>query len=150
MKLLSFPFLLGLIIAANGCNKEKNDGPVAKTTEQLLTENTWKADEIRIQMSNNSSSYYKRNSAGTTYDSDSLKFAGNGTGNYYFLGSTYSTTWSFTDAAKTKMTIIINQPPAPITIYLENIQLAESFFKYAQYSSAGGISYLASCTRVPN
>ncbi|MBI5858600.1 MAG: hypothetical protein HZB42_13255 [Sphingobacteriales bacterium] len=149
MKFLSV--LLLFLFAVVSCKKDENNTtPVVKTIEELLTGKTWKADEIRVQLSNNTTQYYKRGVSGNTYDTDSLKFSTNNTGTYYFSGSSYATTWNFTDAAKTKMTVIINQPPTPITVYLENIQITETFFKYAQYSSAGGISYLASCTRLPN
>ncbi|MBK9571148.1 MAG: hypothetical protein IPO53_15380 [Chitinophagaceae bacterium] len=66
------------------CNKEDTITPT-KTLEQLLTGKTWKADEIRAQLSNNTASYYKRGTVGTTYDSDSLKFAVNNTGHLLFL-----------------------------------------------------------------
>ncbi len=139
------------VITIASCKKDSTTTttPVPKTPEEFLTAKIWKADEIRIQQSNNTTQYYKRGVSGTTYDTDSLKFSTNNTGTYYFGGSSYSTTWNFTDAAKNKMTIIINQPPTPITVYLENIQLADTYFKYAQYYT-GVISYMASCVRVPN
>ena len=141
-------FIALCVITVISCTKEKNI-VITKTTEEILTGKTWKADEIRVQQSNNTTQYYKRGVSGTIYDSDSIKFSTNNTGTYYFSGSSYPTTWNFTDAAKTKMTVVINQPPTPITVYLENIQLTESYFKYAQYYT-GVVSYLASCTRVPN
>ena len=140
------------VILITSCTKETTITPtpvVIKTAEEILTGKTWKADEIRVQQSNNTTQYYKRGVSGTIYDSDSIKFNTNNTGTYYFSGSSYATTWNFTDAGKTKMTVVINQPPAPFPVYLENIQLAETYFKYAQYYT-GTISYLASCTRVPN
>ena len=144
-------FVAFCVISLLSCKKEttNNPAPVAKTIEEILTGKTWKADEIRVQQSNNTTQYYKRGISGTTYDTDSIKFNTNNTGTYYFSGASYTTTWNFTDAGKTKMTLVINQPPSPITIYLENIQLTDTWFKYAQYYS-GTISYLASCTRVPN
>lgn len=140
-----------LVVFIISCTKETTTTPtpIFKTVEQVLTEKTWKADEIRVQQSNNTTQYYKRGVSGTLYDTDSIKFNTNNTGTYYYAGSAYATTWNFTDAAKTKMTVVINQPPTPITIYLENIQLTETYFKYAQYYT-GAVSYLASCTRVPN
>lgn len=143
-----FAFIAFTVIS---CKKDNTNTPVpaAKTTEEILTGKTWKADEIRIQLSNNTTQYYKRGVAGTVYDSDSLKFSINNTGTYYYNGSSYTTTWNFTDAGKTKMTVVINQPPTPITIYLENIQLTEAFFRYAQYYT-GAVSYLAACSRIPN
>ena len=139
------------VIFAISCKKDctTTPTPVVKTPEELLTAKTWKADEIRVQQSNNTAQYYKRGVSGTTYDTDSIKFTISNTGTYYFSGASYTITWNFTDALKTKMTVVINQPPSPITVYLENIQLADTYFKYAQYYT-GVVSYLASCTRVPN
>lgn len=152
---LMLPFGLAIItiIVYNSCKKEETSCPVPetpKTVEQLLTAKTWKADEIRIQQSNNTTQYYKRGSVGTTYDSDSLKFAANNTGTYYFSGAAYAITWNLTDAAKTKMTVVINQPPAPFTVYLENINITDTYFKYSQYYNGSGITYMASGTRTPN
>jgi hypothetical protein len=132
------------------CDKDETTTPTpaVKTSEEMLVAKTWKADEVRVQQSNNVSSYYKRGVTGTAYDSDSIKFSANNTGTYYFSGMSYSTTWNFTDAAKTKMTLVINQSPA-ISVYLENIHITETSIKYAQYFT-GTVSYLASATRVPN
>ena len=140
------------IIFIVSCTKDSTPTPtpvVVKTTEEILTGKTWKADEVRTQLSNNTTQYYKRGVSGNLYDSDSIKFSTNNTGIYYYSGSAYTTTWNFTDAGKTKMTIVINQPPTPFSVYLENIQLTETYFKYAQYFT-GTVSYLASCTRLPN
>ncbi|MEK7226444.1 MAG: hypothetical protein AAB221_12300 [Bacteroidota bacterium] len=151
--ILSFGLAIVIIIGYNSCKKEETSCPVPetpKTVEQLLTAKTWKADEIRIQQSNNTTQYYKRGSVGTTYDSDSLKFAANNTGTYYYSGSAFPITWNLTDAAKTKMTVVINQPPTPITIYIENMNITDTYFKYSQYYNGSGLNYMASCTRTPN
>jgi hypothetical protein len=119
------------------------------TIEELLTQHNWKADEIRSQLSNNTTQYYKRGEKNNTidYDSDILKFRKNHTGTYYYEGARFSTTWKFTDAKKTKMIIMIGYPD-PVMVNLENIHITTRFFKYTQYYS-GEISYLASCTRLP-
>lgn len=129
----------------------KPDTPSVKTIEELLIAKTWKANEIRVQLSNNTTSYYKRGETTNTanYDSDSLKFNPDNTGIYYYLGSQYTTTWNLINTEKSKMTIVINYSPS-LTIDLENINITQTYFKYAQYSTAGGISYLSSGTRVPN
>jgi hypothetical protein len=145
-------FIAFCVITVISCTIEKTITPtsvIIKTTEEILTGKTWKADEIRVQLSNNTTQYYKRGISGTLYHSDSIKFNANNTGTYYYSGSAYASTWNFTNSRKTKMTVVINQSPTPITIYLENIQLAETYFKYAQYF-IGAVSYLASCTRVPD
>ncbi len=148
-KLVIFSFLI-LLMAA--CSKESTDPtPTTATIEQLLTAKTWKADEIRSQLSNNTTQYYKRGGPSNTvnYDSDSLKFNTNNTGTYYFNGIATSTTWNFINAEKSKMTIIINYTPTPLTINWEYVNVAESTLKYTQYVT-GSVSYLASGTRVPN
>lgn len=147
--LVIFSFLI-LLMAA--CSKESTDPtPTTATIEQLLTAKTWKADEIRSQLSNNTTQYYKRGGSSNTvnYDSDSLKFNTNNTGTYYFNGTATSTTWNFINAEKSKMTIIINYTPTPLTINWEYVNVAESTLKYTQYVT-GTVSYLASGTRVPN
>ena len=148
-KLVIFSFSI-LLMAA--CSKESTDPtPTTATIEQLLTAKTWKADEIRSQLSNNTTQYYKRGGPSNTvnYDSDSLKFNTNNTGTYYFNGIATSTTWNFINAEKSKMTIIINYTPTPLTINWEYVNVAESTLKYTQYVT-GSVSYLASGTRVPN
>jgi hypothetical protein len=145
-------FVAFLIIIFAACKKDHETANTpTKTIEELLTEKTWKADEIRVQISNNTTTYYKRGgSANTgTYDTDSLKFNPDNTGIYYYLGTQSTTTWNFINSDKSKMTLIINYS-TPLTINLENINITENYFKYAQYSADGGISYLASGTRVPN
>ena len=121
-----------------------------KTPEELLTAKTWKADEIRVQQSNGTSQYYKRGGTSNTvnYDSDSLKFNANNTGTYYYLGSPYSTTWNFSNPEKSKMILVINYS-TPLTINLENVTLAGTYFTYSQYV-VSGVSYLASGRRLPN
>lgn len=143
-----------LIIALAGivfmsCEKDC-DTPVNKSVEELLAAKTWKADEVRLQFSNNTSSYYKRGGGSNTvnYDSDSLKFNLNNTGIYYFQGSQFTTTWTLTNGEKTKMTLVINSPLVQ-TLYLENIAMTETSFRYSQYNVAG-TAYLASVARLPN
>jgi hypothetical protein len=149
-----FAFPLFLLAA---CSKSSDPAPTTttttttKTVEELLTQRTWKTDEIRSQLSNNTTQYYKRGGSSNTvnYDSDSLKFNVNNTGTYYFGGVATSTTWNFINSEKSKMTIIINYSPTPLTINWEYVNVAETTLKYTQYVT-GGISYLASGTRVPN
>ena len=139
---------LGLMTFVS-CKKDSTSTTV-KTQEELLTSKTWKADEIRVQQSNNITQYYKRGGASNTtnYDSDSLKFNTNNTGIYYYAGSQYTTTWNFLNSEKSKLALIINYP-TPLTINLENVTLAETYFSYSQYVTSG-ISYLASGRRLPN
>ena len=124
---------------------------VIKTSEELLTAKTWKLGNMRVLRNNGTTDYYKRGGASNTFngDSDSLKFSLNNTGVFIdYLGSTYTTTWNFTNSEKTTMTLVINKP-TPLTVFLEDIALADSYFSYGQYAT-DGIYYLASCRRIPN
>ena len=149
-KLLIFALAL---ITISSCEKDstKPETPKTKTPEELLTAYTWKADEIRTQLSNNTTTYYKRGGTTNTinYDTDSLKYNIDNTGIYYYLGEQYTTTWNFTNPEKTKLTLVINYT-TPMIVYQENIFIDESHFNYAQYSIKNGVSYLASGRRVPN
>jgi len=129
----------------------KKSNTVSKTVEQLLSEKTWKTDELRMQLSNNSTQYYKRGGSGNTtnYDSDSLKFNSNNTGVYYFSGVQYNTTWNFTGGDKTKITLGINLTPSPITVNLEYVIVTSTTLSYTQQFT-GTLSYLASVKRIPN
>ena len=140
---------IGLITFIS-CKKDCPVEPTPKTQEELLTAKTWKTDEARIQLSNGTAQYYKRGAGGNTvnYDTDSMKLNANNTGTYYYLGMQYTMTWNFTNAEKSKMTLVINYP-APVTANLENVTLAETYFGYSQYVSSG-VSYLASVRRLPN
>jgi hypothetical protein len=153
MRLNYLKLAIGLILLCS-CKKECPDPQteVSKTPEELLVAKVWKLDEMRITRSNGTTDYYKRGGASNSFNgnSDSLKFNINNTGVFYdFLGATYTTTWNFTDAAKSKMTLIINSP-TPILLYLENIQITKDMFKYVQYITGSGVTYMASVTRVPN
>ncbi|MEQ1800058.1 MAG: hypothetical protein ABL872_19030 [Lacibacter sp.] len=129
----------------------KKSNTVPKTVEQLLTEKTWKTDELRMQLSNNSTQYYKRGGSGNTtnYDSDSIKFNSNNTGVYYYNGIQNNTTWNFVGGDKTKITLVINLTPSPITVNLEYVIVTTTTFSYTQQFT-GTLSYLASVKRIPN
>jgi len=152
MKRILSALLVSLIIFS-ACNKESTPAPTPAplTVEELLTQKTWKADEVRSQFSNNTTTYYKRGGASNSvnYDSDSIKFNTNNTGIYYFNGTINTTTWNFTNPEKTKMVIVINYA-TPLTINWEYVNVVTGSLKYTQYSSFNGLSYLASGTRVPN
>jgi hypothetical protein len=141
-----------LFIILASCSKDDDivDTP-DNTTIELLTGNTWKADEIRTQYSNNTSTYYKRGGTTNTadYDADSIKFNINNSGTYYNSGSGINMTWNFTDPQQKKITIVINAF-VPVTFYLENIHITADQFKYVQYSTHAGLSHMASVTRTPD
>lgn len=152
MKLRS-TVIIFLILFLSACSRlsVSRISPPVQTVEELLTLKTWKAFEIRQQLSDGNIYYYRRGSSSSSvnYDSDSLKFNNNNTGIYYYDGLATSTTWKFIDSEKTKMTIMILYPK-PLRINWEYVNVSGTTLKYTQYASAGAISYLASGTRVPN
>ncbi len=150
MKLSNYLMLIVTLFFI-ACSKESTNTPTTKTIEELLTEKAWKVDEIRLQQANGVMQYYRRGGGANNvnYDSDSLKFNVNNTGTYYYSGSTYTTTWNFINAEKSKMTLVINYG-TPLTLNLENINITQTYFRYSQYLIAGINSYLASCTRTQN
>ena len=147
IKFLAIAFAL---IVITSCSKDSvtTDAP---TIEQLLTQKAWKVEEIRAQVSNNTTYYYQRGSSTNPVDfnSDSLRFNLDNTGTHYYMGTQYSTTWSFSNTEKSKMTLVINSP-TPETVYLENINITQTYFKYTQYKITPSLSYMASCTRTQN
>lgn len=124
---------------------------IVKTKDELLTAKTWKAEEIRTQFSNGNVEYYKRGGGNNSinFDSDSIKLNADQTGFLYYLGTQQSVTWNFTNSEKSKLTYIINYPSGPVTIYLENVTIADSYISYSQFVTSGS-TYLSSCRFVPN
>lgn len=118
--------------------------------EKILTKYTWQAEEIRTQLSNNKSTYYKRGGKNNTidYGIDLLKFNANHSGTYSTNGKNYFIKWYFQDSKKTKMEILINFS-IPHAVYLENINISNQYFTYVQHASDEEIQYLATVTRVP-
>lgn len=143
---ISLLFLVSFI----GNKKAETDTVNPGSKEQLLMMHTWQAEEIRAQLSNNTTGYYRRGGKHNTvdYDFDFLKFNADHSGVYAYNGNSYSITWRFLDSEKTKMELIINYD-APLEIQLEYINISEKYFTYTQYAKDSGIEYLASGTRTP-
>ena len=159
MKLKYLFIAFGLTIVVS-CKKDETTAtptpcPVVKTAEELLCAKTWRIDEFRQRYNSGTNNgvdiYYKLGGVGNTvnYDSDSVKFNINNTGVYYSLGSQYTTTWNFVDVPKSKMTLTINYL-TPLIDHLETISLSEDYFRYSQYTTYNGVSYLGAGTRTPN
>ncbi len=154
MKATTFILLITALLFG-ACNKRsypaQTSDALVKSVKQLLTQKTWKADEVRVQQSNDINQFYKRGGLANTtdYDSDSLKFNSNNTGVYYYEGIATPITWKFINSEKTKIKIIIYYSPYPLTINWEYMNITETSLTYTQYVTAG-ISYLASGTRTPN
>jgi hypothetical protein len=151
---MNFKLLIAVfaLLFTASCEKDTaTTTQTVKTPEELLTARTWKAEEIRVQQSNNVFVFYNRGGASNTanFDGDSLRFNTNNTGVYYSLGSQTTTTWNFTNAEKTKMALKINYA-TPLNINVENIALSENAFYFSQYYVYAGISYAAYGKRSPN
>jgi hypothetical protein len=131
-----------------GCKKD-NDLPPVKSLEEVLTSTSWKMEEIRF-LQNNTFYYYKRGATGNSlsFDSDVITFNTNKTGTYIGDGTTYPLTWDFTDAGKTKVSIIINYA-TPLTVTMENISYTNTSLKYTEYYNRNGTNTLASVSRIP-
>jgi hypothetical protein len=111
MKIFISSVLISLLVS-DGC--EKN---ATKSKEELLTEHTWKLEEI-TQVENNAQIYYKRGGESNThnFDNDKLTFLTNGTGTYSPTPEqAFDITWRFTNVQKTVMDIVITFSPSLIT-----------------------------------
>ncbi|MGB4845533.1 MAG: carboxypeptidase-like regulatory domain-containing protein [Ferruginibacter sp.] len=120
----------------------------AGNDDAMLTNPVWKMEESRI-IDGNKLLYYKNGGEENTvnFDNDFYKFNAGNTGIYTFKGQDYSFDWNYTDAAKTKMKIVI-QYPSPLIVNLENIQLSNSVLKYTRLQSVNGANLMATETRV--
>lgn len=153
MRIFLLPFVTLLVSSVlTSCDKD-NDPVPEKSREELLTQHVWKMEEI-TQVENNNLIYYKRGGSSNTnnFDSDKLTLATDGTGTYSPTSiQNFTTTWQFTDAAKTKMDLIINFGGGLIvTLKCTEIELDENrFFCVARFSNASGQPVLASVYRTP-
>lgn len=149
MRIFIVPMILLSIALFSFTNFEHVSNKL-KTTEDYLTSKTWKFDELRAVYRANKVVYYKRDVFGTELDSDSVRFSPDKTGEYYSQGKTYKCSWIFLGDLKTKMKLTINTKPVQ-TVFLENINITETHFRYVQYDSpTTEATYLAYCVRTPN
>ena len=132
------------------CSKDKDD---AKSKETLLTQHSWKMEEI-TQVENNVQIYYKRGGASNTnnFDNDKITFLANGTGTYSpTTAQSFNITWEFTNAQKTTMNIVISFSASLITtLKCSELELSEnSFFCVTNFTNASAKPVLASVYRTP-
>ena len=130
----------------------ENEPSKQATTEVALTEKpltlfTWRMEESRV-IDGNNVSYYKRGGQENTinFDNDFYKFNSDNTGIYSYNGQDYKFNWTYRDAEKTKMEMIILYP-SPLIVNLENITLTASSFKYTRMQKINGLNYVAIETR---
>lgn len=138
--------LVTLLLIAS-CTKDEE----TVTIEKLLTQHTWKADQIRSQFSSGSYEFYKRGQGNNSknYDSDSLQLNLDNTGVYYYQGQSFNLTWGFSNNQKDKLDLTISFPNGNELLSWENISVSSAELKYAQFPKSGN-SYLSSCIRVKN
>lgn len=113
----------------------------------LLTGNTWKAEESHIIEGNNVT-YYKRGGLQNSInlDNDLYKFNTDNTGTWNFNGQDYKFTWSYSNAEKTKIKMVI-QYPTPLVVDLENIVISATSFSYTRLQQLNGVNLMAVETR---
>jgi hypothetical protein len=107
--------------------------------DSVLTADTLKIEEIRF-LQGNTQYYYKRGaSSGNTanFDTEYIKFNTNNTGTYVAGGITYTLTWNWVDAAKTKIQYIVSYSPA-LTVIWDQLQFTNNSLAYAEYYNRTG------------
>ena len=144
--------LLPALLLLQACTKDDSHVDVA-TKEELLTHHTWKMEEL-TQVENNTQLYYKRGGASNThnFDNDKITFLVDGTGNYSPTpAENYGITWEFTDAAKTRMNIIITFSPSIITtLKCTELEITEQrFFCVTNFTNASNQPVMGSVYRTP-
>jgi len=145
-------FVLVSILLLQACTKDDGDIDVI-SKEELLTHHTWKMQEI-TQAENNSQIYYKRGGVANThnFDNDKITFLANGTGNYSPTpAQNFNITWSFTNAEKTQMNIVITFNSSLInTLKCTELELEENrFFCVTSYTNENAQPVLGSVYRTP-
>jgi hypothetical protein len=129
-------------------NDSINASPL--TPEEALTANPWRMKEIRF-LQNNVSYFYKRGATrgnNMNFDKDVVTFKADHTGTYASDNSTYSFIWNFTDAGKTKITMVIAYPD-PLTVHWENITYTGRSLNYTEYYKRDKTNSLGVGCRIP-
>jgi hypothetical protein len=143
-----FIVLIIFLFLITACTKDKDNDPTPKNAEEILTTSAWKIDEIRF-LQNNIMYYYKRgvtsNVAGL--DNESITFKADKTGTYIAGPDTYTLTWDFVDANKTKLKYIVNYS-TPLTVNWENVKISETLLDYTEYYNRNGVNTVGSGRRI--
>jgi hypothetical protein len=137
--------------------KKALDPVIEKKVQDLLVNKNWNMDEITY-VEDNTLFYYLRGGQNNTahFDSNILLFKEDKNGIYIDGNVTYDITWQFVgnDYTKLNYTIYNYYKGAPkqgtnSVINLENVNLSESFFKYAEiYSHDSQKSIISSVKRI--
>ena len=153
-------FQVALLVSISvSCSKTKTGPtPTTKTPQEYLLNKTWVFQHL-VYVQNNTLGKYNRGGSSTIdLGKDAILFKSDGTGVYTNNDSeVFNITWQFTDNSETGMNYMIadyaNGHPSPgsnLTLTLENINVNDHSFKYAEiYTSLGGNSTISSVERVP-
>lgn len=101
--------------------------------DSVLTADTLKLEEIRFVQAN-TQYYYKRGASGNNanFDTEYIKFNINNTGVYFAAGITYTITWNWMNAEKTRLQYIVSYSPALIVTW-DQLQFTNNSLAYAEY-----------------
>lgn len=152
LRIICFCALAAGILAFSSCKKTLTEirtlrdtvintimiPPPVVNKDSVLTATTLKLEEFRF-MQNNTVYYYKRGATGNTanFDTETIKFNANGTGTYVAGGITYSLTWNWVDAAKTKIQYVVSYNPA-LTITWEQMSFTNTSVSYTETYNRNG------------
>ncbi len=142
-------------VSLTSCEKEttiydtvtviKKDTIIIKDTAltvDILTANAWKMQEMRGVLGN-SNRYYLRGGNNNTesLDNEHISFGSNGTATYVEnSGIQRSVTWSFSNEARTKLTILFSNTPATFTVTWDNIRYKNKSLDYDNYYRDGNLN----------
>ena len=126
-----------------------NEAEVYKTKENILTENVWKVEEVRSNLSKKNLHYLngKENTTGVDYSVFRLTFNTDGTGTYIdTYGSVLKTTWKFTSKDKHNMSFTIQNGN---TFDWSMVEISENSFQSITELNIDGQDLLQSTRYVP-
>ena len=141
--------LFSLCISSIYC-KKSSTSVKAKTPEQILTSTPWKIAEITAAIGNLTYYYNRGGSANTVnFDNEYIVFRIDNTGTYAEdVGSRAEFTWSFSNTAKTKITLTGQLLPSS-TIYWEDVVLTDTSLKYNERYTVLNVFSSATVERIP-
>jgi hypothetical protein len=161
MKKILSTALIALSLFTISCTKDKDPDPTPepvpeKTNEEYLIAKSWRMEEVAYQQGNSTVIRWKRSGGGAEYANDYIKFNTGGVGIYNnTYNQQFETTWVFTDAEKTKVTLVIkkynNGGPASTnqTVYLENVNAKDASLRYTEIYVNGTTNVMTSVYRTP-
>lgn len=123
--------------------------PPKKSPLEVLTGSAWGIDELRY-LQNNTPGYYKRDGNNNThnYSLEYLEFKKDLTGIKHESWGTAPFTWSFNNAEKTEIKIIL-QESQPLSIIWEHVTYENDLITYTEYYKRGATHSLATGRRIP-